>query len=95
MQEYCYYCMKPLNGASVCPHCGKPANSSETTSPYHLVPGSMLTEKYMVGAVLGEGGFGITYIGIDTTLSKRVAIKEFYPFCRRQKMSPRFMTRTA
>ena len=79
MQEYCYYCMKPLNGASVCPHCGKPANSSETTSPYHLVPGSMLTEKYMVGAVLGEGGFGITYIGIDTTLSKRVAIKEFYP----------------
>lgn len=79
MQEYCYYCMKPLNGASVCPHCGKPANSSETTYPYHLVPGSMLTEKYMVGTVLGEGGFGITYIGIDTTLSKRVAIKEFYP----------------
>ena len=28
---------------------------------------------------MGEGGFGITYIGLDTMLLKRVAVKEFYP----------------
>ncbi|MBR1764664.1 MAG: protein kinase [Ruminococcus sp.] len=39
----------------------------------------MLNHRYMVGGVLGEGGFGITYIGLDTLLQFRVAIKEFYP----------------
>ena len=80
MQEYCYKCMRPLNGSPVCGNCGcdnsalKPSNA-----PYHLTRGTMLCKRYLVGSVLGEGGFGITYIGLDTTLSKRVAIKEFYP----------------
>ncbi|MBR6107106.1 MAG: protein kinase [Oscillospiraceae bacterium] len=39
----------------------------------------MLNHRYLVGGVLGEGGFGITYIGLDTLLQMRVAIKEFYP----------------
>ena len=33
----------------------------------------------MLGRVLGEGNFGITYIGWDKVLSKRVAVKEYYP----------------
>ena len=33
----------------------------------------------MVGNVLGQGGFGITYAGKDTTLDIRIAIKEYYP----------------
>ena len=33
----------------------------------------------MVGMALGEGGFGITYIGRDLTLDMRIAIKEYYP----------------
>ena len=33
----------------------------------------------MVGRILGQGGFGITYIGWDIALEKKVAIKEYYP----------------
>ena len=33
----------------------------------------------MLGAALGQGGFGITYIAYDNTLLSRAAIKEYYP----------------
>ena len=79
MQSYCFHCMKPLTGGGICPHCGHSANDSAPVAPYHLKPGAVLHERFLVGTVLGEGGFGITYIGLDLTLAKRVAIKEFYP----------------
>lgn len=44
-----------------------------------LQPGTILQGKYYVGNVLGEGGFGITYIGYDLNLEIKIAIKEFYP----------------
>lgn len=63
---------------SVCQHCGKPQNPDV---PVHLIrPGSILNHKYIVGTTLGEGGFGITYIGIDSVLERKVAIKEYYPY---------------
>jgi serine/threonine protein kinase len=34
---------------------------------------------YSVGRVLGQGGFGITYLGSDSGLKRPVAIKEFFP----------------
>jgi len=50
-------------------------------SAYHkdgLKPGSTLAE-YTVEAVLGHGGFGITYLARDTALGAHVAIKEYLP----------------
>ena len=80
MQEYCCKCMRALNGSATCPNCGYDnAGKPESDAPYHLIRGTKLADRYLVGNVLGEGGFGITYIGLDTTLLKRVAIKEFYP----------------
>ncbi|MCR4645123.1 MAG: leucine-rich repeat domain-containing protein [Oscillospiraceae bacterium] len=74
--KYCIRCMEPLAG-DTCPVCG---SSQDYTPPsHHLLPGTMLNGKYCVGAALGEGGFGITYIGRDTRLEMRVAVKEYYP----------------
>jgi serine/threonine protein kinase len=34
---------------------------------------------YRIESVLGQGGFGITYLAHDTNLDKQVAIKEYLP----------------
>ena len=76
---YCPYCMHPLNEQDgSCPACGK-AISEYHASPHTLPQGAMLNNRYRIGGVIGEGGFGITYIGLDTLLEVRVAVKEFYP----------------
>lgn len=78
MTDYCYYCMSELRGSgAICPECGKA--KSDAVPAHHLLPGTMLNNKFRVGMALGEGGFGITYIGMDTMLDIKVAIKEFYP----------------
>lgn len=80
MREYCYRCMRPTDDRGVCPYCGyNNALAAQEAAPHHLSPGTYLSARYLVGCVIGQGGFGITYIGLDTTLSKRVAIKEFFP----------------
>ena len=45
--------------------------------------------KYRILRVLGQGGFGITYLAEHTMLDKMVAIKEFFPrdFCGRNNTS--------
>lgn len=83
----CPNCMReiqPDRGES-CPYCGYiRINAPELT--HQLRPFTILNGKYLVGNILGEGGFGITYIGCDLNLELRIAIKEFYPngFCRRE-----------
>lgn len=44
-----------------------------------LPPGCQVANKYAIGRVLGSGGFGITYLAQDMQLSRRVALKEFFP----------------
>ncbi len=62
-----------------CAACGRDA-TSYVPLPFHLHPFTPLHGgRYLVGRVLGSGGFGITYIGRDLTLGVRVAIKEFFP----------------
>lgn len=51
-----------------------------------LHPNSLLQGgKYKIESVLGQGGFGITYLGWQTRLNRRVAIKEFFmkEYCNR------------
>ncbi|MGN1026830.1 MAG: BspA family leucine-rich repeat surface protein [Faecousia sp.] len=61
-----------------CPHCGYDSEV-ESAFPYALRPGTILNGKYVVGTVLGQGGFGITYTGWDLSLECKVAIKEYFP----------------
>lgn len=52
-----------------------------------LRPGVFLRHgTYRIERVLGQGGFGITYLATDTALEKKVAIKEFFPkdYCDRE-----------
>jgi serine/threonine protein kinase len=62
----------------VCPNCGW-VEGTMPESPQHLTPGTLLQDKYLVGRVLGQGGFGITYLGWDTQLDMKLAIKEYMP----------------
>lgn len=75
----CMGCMTELERPGMpCPVCGfdvsryqRPENSLPL---YEIVNG-----KYMIGRVLGIGGFGITYIAWDFYQGKRVCVKEYFP----------------
>ena len=75
-QRRCFGCME-LTGQPVCPRCGWGAG--QNNEPHQLPVGTILAGKYLVGRVLGQGGFGITYLGWDLNLDIRVCIKEFFP----------------
>ena len=73
----CLGCMEDFRGYP-CPNCGyDPGQGQKNT--FSLPPQTILYGKYLVGRVLGQGGFGITYIGWDIALERKVAIKEYYP----------------
>ena len=84
--RYCTYCMNPVELGKPCPVCGL-LEGAYAPLPHHLPPGTMLLGRYLVGRALGEGGFGITYIGLDLRLELRVAIKEYFPTDRVTRMS--------
>lgn len=70
-------CMRRITSGDVCSECG--AVHPQRKLPHILPPGTILKERYLIGNSLGQGGFGITYIGCDLLLDMRVAIKEYYP----------------
>lgn len=77
-KHFCPYCMCAVGSGEPCPNCGLTAGAYNPL-PHHLPPGTVLADRYLVGRVLGEGGFGITYIGCDLRLELKVAIKEYFP----------------
>lgn len=73
---YCPYCLRPSR-TPLCEHCG---SDTLMQNELHQLPvGTVLREQYRVGKVLGQGGFGITYLGLDIHLNTLVAIKEYFP----------------
>lgn len=79
MSKLCLGCMEQYGDEyNVCPNCGY-VEGTKAEEAVHMEPGSMLYGRYVIGKVLGYGGFGVTYIGWDTKLEQKVAIKEYLP----------------
>ena len=74
----CYQCFQEYEG-EVCPYCGYDPLKGRKKYPTALAPGTVLAGRYIIGKVLGQGGFGITYIAQDYQDKRLVTIKEFYP----------------
>ena len=79
MGEICYSCFTEKSTSGACPRCGYDPASDEGKYPIALRAGSILNGRYIVGRVLGQGGFGITYLAQDYQTKGLVAIKEYLP----------------
>ena len=77
-RERCVGCMKPLTAEGRCAYCGLQQDKYRPI-PRCLRPGMCLRDRYVLGRVLGEGSFGISYIAWDCLLDPVVAIKEYFP----------------
>lgn len=63
--------------AGVCPACGY-YDGEPQEDPRNLPIGSLLHDRYIIGGVLGVGGFGVTYKAWDTKHNVSKAIKEYF-----------------
>lgn len=74
----CLACMSDKGENPICPVCGWD-EGMELPAGQNLPPGTILQNKYLIGRVLGQGGFGITYLAWDMDLNIKLAIKEYLP----------------
>lgn len=75
----CLNCMNVYDDDLIeCPHCNF-REGTQAETEYHLAPGVIVGERYIIGVALGHGGFGITYKAWDEKLETVIAIKEFFP----------------
>lgn len=75
----CENCFANLNASdTVCPVCGF-QKENYTPEAGVLPVGEILAGKYLIGRMLGRGGFGITYLGYDIPSKRKIAIKEYLP----------------
>ncbi len=79
ISDLCIRCFQNKGHAGpICPSCH--FNEQHYKGhPLFLKPRSALKGYYWIGNPLGQGGFGITYLGLDRWLQKKVAIKEYLP----------------
>ena len=79
IEKLCINCMQERRSPDgICEFCGFDMRTFELPR-HHMRPFTILAGKYLIGNAIGEGGFGITYIGMDLNLEVKVAIKEYYP----------------
>lgn len=77
-KQFCENCFEE-SSTPFCTRCGyNPAVTAN--DPTMLQPGNVLLGKYIVGRIMGKGGFGVTYLAYDVSANRKVAIKEFFPY---------------
>lgn len=80
INRLCMGCMRKLEKKeTICSYCGYDNRIQDERSEKCLALNTILNGRYLIGRVLGEGGFGITYLAMDLVEEIRVAIKEYFP----------------
>lgn len=77
-RHFCENCFEETEGA-VCKSCGFDSADS-APDPSMIAPGSVLLNRYVIGRVIGKGGFGITYLAYDALTDRKIAVKEYFPY---------------
>lgn len=72
----CSFCFQFITTTS-CSFCGWQDGLDNPSPALRL--GVVLDDRYRIGRVLGQGGFGITYLAWDNNLHLPLAIKEYLP----------------
>jgi serine/threonine protein kinase len=70
--------MEPKGSAVVCPEC-KWSEDTPPDSPLQLPARTVVHDSYLLGRVLGQGGFGVTYLAWDIEQDEKRAVKEYLP----------------
>ena len=75
----CYGCFEQIDDNQIrCPLCGY-VEGSPLKDPAFLVPGTVLSGRYKIGAVIENDDSTVTYAAWDNASSIKVRIKEFLP----------------
>ena len=74
----CPACFQSTHPSPVCSDCGADSSVRRSAGVLPLWPSIYTEGRYLIGHVLGQGGFGVTYAAWDETLMQRVAIKELF-----------------
>lgn len=73
----CIFCMQEMTAEEKkCPACGKGPWQYQW-KPGWIRPYTILHDRYMMGAALGEGAYGVTYLAWDEQEEKKVAVKVY------------------
>ncbi len=78
IDKLCVGCFNERGPTNICRDCGYDEEFTPEAQVY-LAPRTILEKKYMIGRILGQGGFGITYLAWDLNLNIKLAIKEYFP----------------
>ncbi len=76
--EMCPDCFGSNIRDGICTDCGFNTNEY-VREDYQLPLFAVIGGKYIIGRVIGEGGFGITYTAFNKELNAKYAVKEYYP----------------
>lgn len=75
----CMSCMSAIREDGMCKHCGYDNNNVEPLKKRHLIPGTILKNRFLIGLSIKSNNVFTTYIAYDIEKKKRIYIDEILP----------------